>query len=127
MPQNIDQAGSFATEAYFLPENIEQSEPSAEPLFLSAQSMDQGESFATKAYLPLEYIEQSEPSAEAQSINEDKASATQFFLLEDIEQSEPSAEALFLSTQSMDQGESFATEAYLPLEYIMGTKQAVCH
>ena len=79
----------------FLLEDIAQSEPSAEALFLSAQSIDQGgEPFAREAYYRPENIEQSQPSA--QSIDQGEPSATQFFLLEDIEQSQPSAEAFFI-------------------------------
>ena len=69
-------------------QKVNQSEQSAEALFLSTESIDQGEPFATEAYFPL---------------------------LEDIEPSEPSAEALSLSTESIDQGEPFATEAYFLL------------
>ena len=50
-----------------------------------------------------------------QNIDQGEPPATQFFLLEDSASSEPSAEALFLSTESIVQGEPFATEAHFPL------------
>ena len=50
-----------------------------------------------------------------QNIDQGEPPATQFFLLENSASSEPSAEALFLSTESIVQGEPFATEAHFPL------------
>lgn len=71
--------------AFFLPEDIDPSEPSAEAVFLPAESIDQSE-----------------------------LSATQFFLPEDIDQSEPSAtEEVFLQAESIDQSEPSATDLFM--------------
>ena len=90
LAESIDQGEPPATQ-FFLLEDTEPSEPSAEAFFPSTESIDQGEPPATQFFL-----------LEDSALSELFATEAHFALLEDIESSESNAEAF-----SMKETETF--------------------